>query len=64
MGKSVNLIYDDLLAVIELLYQLPDGIEEDADENDESPYNLTAHVGGLAIQALRKIVERLEDESP
>lgn len=39
---------------LDLLDQLPSGIETDADPNDPAPADATAFVGGLIYQALKR----------
>ena len=41
---------------------LPSGIDEDADENDGSPEDGTAHMGGLAVRQIQKLLADLNAE--
>ena len=41
---------------------LPSGIDEDADENDGSPEDGTAHMGGLAVRQIQKLLADLDAE--
>lgn len=38
---------------------LPSGIDEDADEYNQSPVDATAHIGGLAVKEIREALARL-----
>jgi hypothetical protein len=55
MTEAINLISD----VIELLTELPSGIDWDADEEDDSPDDMTAHIGGLALRKLERALDLL-----
>ena len=41
---------------IDMLFDLPPGIDTEADPNDQSPYDATAFTGGLIYQKLIKLV--------
>jgi len=56
-----------MLAVLDeaimYLEQLPMGVDEDANVDDQSPADMTAHVGGLAwqrMQQLRTMIQEVE----
>ena len=50
----------DLLCTIEsLVYDLPGGVDEDADPMDTSPRSMTAHVGGLLLQNVAMLRKEL-----
>lgn len=42
------------------IQQLPSGCDEEADEEDTSPCDMTAHIGGLILRRLEKALDELE----
>jgi hypothetical protein len=40
----------------ELAGQLPSGLDVDADENDTSPEDMTAHIGGLIWRTVQAVL--------
>lgn len=49
---------EELLAALryveEMILQLPGGVDVDADEENQSPENSAAHIGGLILKRVRK----------
>ena len=45
---------------LHMLLSLPSGIDEDADENDTSPEDMVAHIGGLISRKLQVAKEKAE----
>jgi hypothetical protein len=52
---------ETLERIIDLVYSLPGGIDIEADENNKSPLNVVAHVGGLIYQICNAALEDLSD---
>lgn len=56
---------DAMLAVLDeaimYLEQLPMGVDEQADVNDQSPDDMTAHVGGLAWQRMQQLKAMIQE---
>lgn len=50
--------------VCDMLHDLPSGIDMDADPNNTSPEDMTAHIGGLCWQRLMRIVGTYHTFSP
>lgn len=46
-------LLDAIDYALHMLLSLPSGIDEDADENDTSPDDMVAHVGGLIFRKLQ-----------
>lgn len=46
---------------IRLLWQLPSGIDIEADENDLSPDDASAHIAGLVMRRLEDALEELRN---
>ena len=40
---------------------IPMGIDEDADENDKSPEDATAHIGGLAVKEIAQALAEIKE---
>ena len=49
----------ELEAIRELVEQLPGGIDEEADEDDTSPEDMVAHIGGVVWQRLNRLLVRV-----
>lgn len=49
--------------IIDLVEQLPGGIDIEADEDDRSPANAVAHIGGLIWQICQEALEKMESEN-
>lgn len=47
---SIARLREALQDIVELVMQLPGGIDEDPDPDDTSPDNPAAHIGGLIIE--------------
>lgn len=67
LGVKVNALREErdalracLSSVKEYIEQLPSGIDEEADPNDPSPDDASAHIGGLIWQEITAVLERFE----
>ena len=60
MWTDVDLI-EALRTQIEYWYSLPGGVDEDADPDNPSPEDATAHIGGLAIRAARRAISEAKE---
>jgi hypothetical protein len=47
----------ELVAIRELVEQLPSGIDTEAREDDTSPEDMVAHIGGLIWRRLTALLE-------
>lgn len=47
-----------LLDIGEMIQDLPGGVDEDADEENRSPEDMVAHIGGLILQRVRVALRR------
>ncbi len=55
-------IREKLVEAMDLIEQLPSGIDYEADPMDKSPDDMIAHVGGLAWQRLQSCLVRIKTE--
>lgn len=46
----------ELRRAIDLLRQLPSGIDDEADADTTQPEDATAHIGGLVVRILERLV--------
>lgn len=59
MKSRVAELIEVLEYVKEMIQQLPSGIDENADPNELSPQDATAHVGGLIWQRIQIVLKKI-----
>lgn len=52
---------EEIEDAIRLLWQLPSGIDVEADESDLSPDDASAHIAGLVLRRLEDALEELRN---
>lgn len=57
MERQRNELMEELEAQREYWHEIPSGIDIDADAEDASPFDMAAHIGGLAVQRIDKMIE-------
>jgi hypothetical protein len=58
--QQLTIAIDTIKQIREMIYDLPCGVDEEADWEDDSPEDTTAHLGGLMIQVIDAALGQIE----
>ena len=60
--KANDKLIEALETQIKYWYSLPGGVDEDANPDNPSPEDATAHTAGLAVEAARQALVAIREE--